>query len=82
MKHTTLLTLLALAALCGANPANASDAEREFSLKVLPLLQEKCFACHGNDPEKIKGDLNLLTREDMLKGGGNSTSVIVPGKAA
>ena len=23
-------------------------AEREFTLKVLPLLKAKCFACHGD----------------------------------
>lgn len=53
----------------------------DFTLKVLPLLKAKCFACHGDDPQKIKGDLNLLSREAMLKGGENSQKVLVPGKA-
>ena len=70
--------------LCAiAVPANADqeDVEREFSLKVLPLLKSKCFACHGDDPEKIKGGLNLRTREGMLRGGEESDQVLVPGHA-
>jgi len=55
--------------------------DRDFTLKVYPLLKDKCFACHGDDAKKIKGDLNLLTRENMLKGGENSDKVLVPGKA-
>ena len=61
-------------------PSTAS-AERDFTLKVLPLLKAKCFACHGDDPKKIKGDLNMLTREALLKGGENLTNVLVPGNA-
>ena len=55
--------------------------ERSFTLKVLPLLKEKCFACHGDDPKKIKGELNMLSREGLLKGGESSDKVLVPGKA-
>ncbi|MFD2257428.1 PSD1 and planctomycete cytochrome C domain-containing protein [Luteolibacter algae] len=57
------------------------DAERLFSLKVYPILQEKCFACHGDDPEKIKGELDLRSLEGMLKGGEYSDKVLVPGNA-
>ncbi len=32
-------------------------------------------------PTKIKGDLNMLTREALLKGGENLTNVLVPGNA-
>ncbi|MCB1204195.1 MAG: PSD1 domain-containing protein [Verrucomicrobiae bacterium] len=82
MKPSSILHLtLSLTTLLTA-VADAADAEREFSLKVLPLLKAKCFACHGDDPKKIKGDLNLLNREGMLAGGENSSSVLVPGKAS
>ncbi len=67
------------AVLCRAQ--TDESAARSFSLKVLPLLKEKCFACHGNDPTKIKGDLNMLSRKGLLKGGENSDKVLVPGKA-
>ncbi|MBL9186516.1 MAG: PSD1 domain-containing protein [Opitutaceae bacterium] len=61
---------------------DAAAAERDFTLKVLPLLKGKCFACHGEDPKKIKGGLNMLTREGLLKGGEGLTDVLVPGHAA
>lgn len=73
--------LLATPSLRAAAPADHASAERLFTLKVLPLLKDKCFACHGDDPKKIKGNLNMLTREGMLKGGEVSNKVLVPGNA-
>ena len=70
--------LLALITLCSASlprslaatePTAAEDAERLFTLKVLPLLKDKCFGCHGSDAENVRGGYNLLTREGMLRGG-------------
>ena len=63
-------------------PVCAADekAEREFTLKVLPLLRNKCFGCHGSDADDIKGDYNMLTRESLLKGGETEDIVVVPGK--
>ena len=46
-----------------------------------PILVDKCFSCHGADPDKIKGELILLDREAMLRGGETSTDVLVPGDA-
>ena len=43
-----------------------TDAEKLFTLKVKPTFSEKCNGCHGDDPEKIKGDYNMLTREKLL----------------
>ena len=41
----------------------------------------KCFACHGDDPEDIEGEFNMLTRESMLKGGDYfAEEVLMPGK--
>ena len=63
-------------------PASRGEVEgsRLFSLKVYPVLKAKCFACHGEDPENIEGDLNLLSREGMLKGGESSARVLVEGQ--
>jgi hypothetical protein len=55
-------------------------ANRLFTLRVLPLLKVKCFGCHGTDPEDIRGDYDLLTREKMLKGGESEEFALVPGK--
>ncbi len=55
-------------------------AERLFTLRVLPLLKVKCFGCHGQDPDDVRGDYNLLTREGMLKGGESEEPSLIPGK--
>lgn len=74
----------AIAILCTAvqaeEPLNQPAAERLFTLKVLPLLKTKCFGCHGGDPEDVRGDYNLLTREGMIKGGESEEIALVPGK--
>ena len=63
-----------------AAPAMADDAsEREFTLKVLPLLKAKCWGCHGNDPDDIQGGYQMLSREDLLRGGESEEPSIVPG---
>ena len=58
------------------------EGARLFALKVFPLLKEKCFACHGEDPGKVEGKLNLLSLEGMLRGGENSQRVLVAGRPA
>ena len=66
-----------------AQAADFTEADRLFTLKVQPLLSEKCNGCHGDDAEKIKGDYNMLTREGLLAGGETfGTDVLVPGDAA
>ena len=55
-------------------------AEREFTLKVQPLLKDKCLGCHGGDPDDIKGEFSVLTREALLRGGESEEAAIVPGK--
>jgi mono/diheme cytochrome c family protein len=63
--------------------ADFTDADRLFTLKVQPLLSEKCNGCHGDDAGKIKGDYNMLTREGLLSGGETfGSEVLVPGDAA
>ena len=58
-----------------------STGEKLFALKVKPLLAQKCNACHGDDPKKIKGDLDMRTRESMLRGGETyEDEVLIPGK--
>ena len=75
----TVVLLLLVASALQAEPA--TDAERLFTLKVGPLLKEKCDGCHGGDPDKIKGEFLTLTREDLLQGGETKSDVLVPGDA-
>jgi hypothetical protein len=47
-----------------------------FSDIIQPLLNEKCTGCHN--PNKSKGELQLISKQTILKGGENG-AVIVPG---
>ena len=84
MGNRSFPAVIAVAILaCLAGTARADDdsaAEREFTLKVLPVLKAKCFACHGDDPKEIKGSFDVRTREGLLKGGDSNEPSIVPGK--
>jgi len=62
------------------NPSDREQGERLYSLQVRGILAEKCNSCHGDDPDKIKGELNLLSLDHMLRGGETSNKVLVPGK--
>jgi len=85
MENHKLAALAATLALLGAvtltavETSDTHEAERDFALKVLPILQEKCFACHGDDPEEIEGGLSLLTLDDILLGGDGYGDIVVPG---
>jgi hypothetical protein len=39
-----------------------------FKKDVLPLLQQKCFKCHGGRP-KVEGSFRITSREGILSGG-------------
>ncbi|MEZ5299435.1 MAG: PSD1 and planctomycete cytochrome C domain-containing protein [Verrucomicrobiales bacterium] len=81
---TAIALALSFAITAGSSRAaegGFSEGEQLFALKVKPLLAQKCFSCHGDDPAKIKGELDLTTREGALRGGESSASVLVPGDA-
>ncbi len=63
------------------NQLSEADAELLFAHEVYPLLQEKCFACHGDKPSEIKGDFNLRTLEGALAGGESGHPALTPGNA-
>ncbi|MEY5014349.1 MAG: hypothetical protein RIS92_707 [Verrucomicrobiota bacterium] len=47
---------------------------RLFREKVAPTLKEHCLDCHGG--RKTKADLDIATRESLLKGGSEGPAVI------
>src|ERR1041385_6554713 len=49
-----------------------------FKKEVGPILAENCVKCHGG--EKTKGELDLTSREGLLKGGADGVDVL-PGKS-
>src|SRR5437763_17149704 len=58
---------------CGADAPTAEQA-KFFEGRVLPVLKANCFACHGGE-KKIKGGLNLSSRDGLLKGGDTGPAV-------
>ena len=64
------LLALGAALLCPAT-ANSSD----FESRVLPILERRCIACHGEAPQ---AGLRLGTPAEILEGG-RSGAAIVPG---
>lgn len=82
MIRISLALLTAFTVSAVAEESAYTEADRHFTLKVAPILVEKCNGCHGDDPEKIKGDYNMMTRESLLAGGEVfGDEVIVLGKA-
>jgi hypothetical protein len=49
-----------------------------FEKKIRPVLVDRCYGCHSAASEKLKGELRLDTRADLLKGG-ETGPAIVPG---
>ncbi len=62
-------SLVALLLLSFASAAEPTPGDKLFALHIRPLFAEKCNACHGDDPDKIKGGFDMRTREALLLGG-------------
>jgi hypothetical protein len=83
MQRPLVLAALLLVLTCASRAAaEPADAEQLFAVRVQPLLREKCWSCHGADPDKLEAGLDLTRRESMLRGGDNFQNVLLPGKAA
>jgi hypothetical protein len=55
----------------------ASDEKTEFfTSKVLPILESRCFECHGD--ADVEAELHLTSRKGILTGG-ESGAAMVPG---
>jgi len=63
-------------------PALADDeaAQTLFAFRVLPLLKEKCLACHGAGPDEIKARYDLRDRPSAVRGGESGQPAIAPGR--
>jgi hypothetical protein len=69
----TAMALLLTVAL--TTPLHASDL---FAEKIAPVLRQRCVVCHND--QKLRGGLDLTTRDGLLKGGEAGPAVIA-GKA-
>lgn len=85
MINKLLQSVIFLLAIGCCQPSMAQeldeDVEGLFVHRVLPTLQEKCFSCHGNDAEDLRGEFDMRTRAGMLKGGESGEPSLVPGQA-
>ena len=89
-RLTISLGVLVLCWFAGRSPSTAraqtsapkSEAygEELFAYRILPMLAEKCFACHGSDIDELRGEFNMLSREGLLRGGESGTPSVAPGK--
>ena len=77
------IQLAAAVLLLAGSWANAVEVPADvlFARKIQPLFKVKCLTCHGDDPEKLKGDLDMRTRAGLLKGGESEEPALIPGKA-
>ena len=80
MKPFHLAAFLASTSSVFATEAAATDgisAEQRdfFEKKIRPVLADKCYKCHAQDSEKIKGGLTLDTRDGIRRGGDNGAAV-------
>ena len=61
-----------------AESIGGEETELLFAKRILPLLKEKCFGCHGNDPENIKAEFDMRTIESIVRGGESGVAALVP----
>lgn len=62
-----------------ASSKTPPEEARHFHTKVLSILRDECFRCHG---DKDKGGLRLNSRDAALKGGESGKPAIAPGDLA
>jgi len=59
--------------------ADSLSADQLAVLRVQPLLKDRCHGCHGNKPDKIKGDYDMRTVKSLFAGGESGDAAIVKG---
>jgi len=53
--------------------------EIDFEKEIAPILEERCWHCHGEDEQE--SGLRLDLRGRMLRGGDSGLAAVVPGDA-
>jgi len=57
--------LLALSILCPGMTKASQQSDRQFEEQVRPILEDRCFACHGNGLKKGGVDLDAAVTGDQ-----------------
>ncbi len=79
IRLLVILLILNTACTGGKSGEPALDAEKLFTFQVYPMLESRCFACHGDDPKEIEGDFDIRSLKGMLRGGESGDAALVPG---
>ncbi len=79
-----LITIAAICLLPSLGRAEyITEGEKLFALEVKPVFAQKCMACHGDEPNKLRGGFDMRNREAVLRGGDFfAEDVLIPGKGA
>ena len=57
---------------------SASGQDVDFERDIAPILEERCWFCHGEDEQEA--GLRLDRRVKLLRGGDSGLPAVVPGK--
>lgn len=79
MPNLSIATRLAaafFALLAGFSSAGADDY---FEHQIRPVLIEKCYSCHSEAADPLKGGLLLDSAAGLAKGGVSGSPAVVPG---
>ena len=66
--------------VCGQQQATADLIE--FNRQIRPILSDKCFRCHGNDPRARQADLRLDLRDRAIAELETGSAAITPGNSS
>ena len=77
LAFTGAPSVTAQAALDPAKTSASDDSGDFFLQKVHPLLESKCFGCHG-EPKDREAEFDMRTREGLVKGGESGKAGLVP----
>lgn len=79
MKHLICIAVVAAWSIaCGCFSARADD----LAQRVRSILSNRCFACHGPDPEERQGGFRLDVRESFVAEADSGEFPVVPGKSS